>query len=75
MGWRHEISTADFTFIHNNGVSRNGEMKFLDINLTKDSSTSLLLHVVCSAFYLRFLKKTILYSGLKNPYKKSKKQE
>jgi hypothetical protein len=43
-------------------------MEFLDINFTKDSS--LLLHAIHSPFYWRILKKTILFSGLKNPYKK-----
>jgi hypothetical protein len=46
-------------------------MEFLDINLTK----SLLVHAIYSPFYWRILKKTILFSGLKNPYKKSEKQE
>ncbi len=49
------------------------EMEFLDINLTKDSS--LLLHAINSPFYWRILKKTILFSGLKNACKKSAKQE
>ncbi len=44
------------------------EMEFLDINWTKDSS--LLLTVIQSPFYWRILKKTILFSGIKNPYKK-----
>jgi hypothetical protein len=48
-------------------------MKFLDINLAKDSS--LLLHAIHSPFYWRILKKTILFSGYKNPCKKSAKQE
>ncbi len=43
------------------------EMEFLDINLTKDSS--LLLSAIYSPFYWRILRKTILFSGLKNPYK------
>jgi hypothetical protein len=43
-------------------------MEFLDINLTKDSN--LLLHAIHSAFYWRILKKTILFSGFQNPYKK-----
>ncbi len=43
-------------------------MKFLDINLTKDSS--LFLHAIHSPFYWRILEKTILgYSGFKNPGK------
>jgi hypothetical protein len=49
------------------------EMEFLDINLTK--SSSLLLLAIHSAFYWRILKKTILFSGFKIPYKKSWKQE
>jgi hypothetical protein len=49
------------------------EIEFLDISLTKDSS--LLLHVIQSAFYWRILKKIILFSGFKKPYKKSAKQE
>jgi hypothetical protein len=44
------------------------EMEFLNINLTKDSS--LLLHATHSPFYGRILKKTKLFSGFKNPYKK-----
>jgi hypothetical protein len=47
------------------------EMKFLNINLTKWSS--LLLRAFHSSSNV--LKKTILYSGFKNPYKKSAKQE
>ncbi len=41
------------------------EMNFLDINLTKDSI--LLLHAIHSPFYWRNWKKTILFSGCKNP--------
>jgi hypothetical protein len=44
------------------------EIKFLDINLIKGSS--LLLHVIPGPTYWRILKKTILFSDLKNPYKK-----
>ncbi len=45
------------------------EMEFLDISLTKGSS--LLLYAIQSPFYYwRILKKTILFSGFKNPYKK-----
>ncbi len=44
------------------------EMEFLDINLTKD--LSLLLHAVHSPFYRRISKKTILFSGFENHYKK-----
>ncbi len=44
------------------------DMEFLDINLTEDSS--LLLHAIHSSFYLADLKKNILFSGFKNPYKK-----
>ncbi len=44
-------------------------MEFLDINVTKNSS--LLLHAIHSPFYHRRIsKKTILFSGFKNPYKK-----
>ncbi len=43
-------------------------MEFLDINLTEDSS--LLLHAIHSPFYWADLKKTILFSGFKSPYKK-----
>jgi hypothetical protein len=51
-------------------TSKKAETGFLDINLTKDSS--LLLHAIHSLFYCywRILKKTILFSGFKNPYKK-----
>ncbi len=48
-------------------------MEFLDINVTKDSR--LLLYAIHSPFYLRILQETIFYSGFKNPYKKSAKQE
>ncbi len=44
------------------------EMQFLDIILTKDSN--LLLHAIHSLFYWRILKKTKLFSGFQNPYKK-----
>jgi hypothetical protein len=44
------------------------EMKFLEISLTKD--TSLLLHAIQNPFYWQILKKTILYTGFNNPYKK-----
>jgi hypothetical protein len=47
------------------------EMEFLDIN----SIQVLLLHAIHSPLYWRFLKKTILYSGFNNPYKKFSKQE
>ncbi len=40
---------------------------------TKDES--LLLHDIHSAFYWRILKKTVLYSGFNNPYKKYAKQQ
>ncbi len=46
-------------------------MEFLDIILTKDSS--LLLHAFHSLSTGGFLKKTRLYSGFKNTYKKSAK--
>jgi hypothetical protein len=49
------------------------EMKFLDINLTKDSS--LLLHAIHSPFYWRILQETLLYCGLKIHTKKYAKQE
>jgi hypothetical protein len=42
-------------------------MEFLGINLTKDSS--LLLHAIHSHFYWQILKKTMLFSGFKNPFK------
>jgi hypothetical protein len=48
-------------------------MEFLDINVTKNSST--LLRTIHSPFYWRILKKTILFSDFKNPFKKSAKQE
>jgi hypothetical protein len=48
-------------------LTLNPEMKFLDINLTKDSS--LLLHAIHSLSTGLFLKKTRLYSGFKNTYK------
>jgi hypothetical protein len=44
------------------------EMEFLDINLTKDSH--ILLYAIHSPFYRCILKKTILFSGFKNHYKK-----
>jgi hypothetical protein len=44
------------------------EMEFLDISLTKDSS--LLLHAIHSLSTGEILKKTKLYSGFKNSYKK-----
>jgi hypothetical protein len=44
------------------------EVEFLDINLTKDSSR--LLHAVNSPFYRRIFKKTTLFSGFTNSYKK-----
>ncbi len=48
------------------------EMEFLDINLTKDFSL-----LICMLFTVTstggFLKKNILFSGSKNPYKKSAK--
>ncbi len=47
------------------------EMEFLDINWKKD--LRLLLYAIHSPFY--WYKKTILFSGFKNPYKKSAKQE
>ncbi len=49
------------------------KMEFLDINLAKDWSLS--LHAIHSLFTGGFLKKTRLYSGFKNTYKKSLKQE
>jgi hypothetical protein len=49
-------------------------MEFVDMHLTKDSS--LWLRAIHSPFYWRiFLKKTILLSGFKNPYKKIHKHE
>jgi hypothetical protein len=44
------------------------ETEFLDIILSKDSS--LLLHAIHILFYWRTLRKTIVLSGFKNPYKK-----
>jgi hypothetical protein len=44
------------------------EMEFLGISFTKDSS--LLLHAIHSHFYWQVLKKTMLFSGFKNPFKK-----
>ncbi len=46
------------------------EVEFLDINLRAKGS-SLLLHTIHSPFYWRMLKLTILFSGLKNPYKEN----
>jgi hypothetical protein len=43
-------------------------MEFLDINLTKD--TRILLYAIHSPFNRCILKKTILFSGFKNHYKK-----
>ncbi len=40
----------------------------MDINLTKESSP--LFHAIHSTFYWWILKKTMLFSGFKNPYKK-----
>ncbi len=51
----------------------NPEMEFLDINLTKVSS--LLIHAIHSLSTSGFLKRIRLYSGFKNTYKKSAKQE
>ncbi len=48
-------------------------MDFLDISLAKYSS--LLLHAIHNPFFWQILKKTKLFSGFKNPYKKSAKQE
>ncbi len=47
------------------------EKEFLDSNLRKDSS--LLIYAIHSPFYSRILKKTILYSGIKNTYNKIRK--
>ncbi len=44
-------------------------MEFLDINLAKDSMPFTV------PFYWRISKKTILFPGFKNPYRKSAKQE
>jgi hypothetical protein len=55
------------------GTLIHSEMGFLASNLTKDSN--LLLHAIRSPFYCRILKKTILFSGFQDPYKKSAKQE
>jgi hypothetical protein len=43
-------------------------MEFLSINSTKDSS--LLLPDIHSHFYWKVLKKTMLFSGFKIPFKK-----
>ncbi len=48
-------------------------MEFMDIHLMKDSS--ILLHAIHSPFYWRIVKKTILFFGFKNTYKKYAKQE
>jgi hypothetical protein len=49
-------------------------MEFLDINFTKD--LSLMLHAIHSLSTTSgFLKKTRLYSGFKNTFKKSAKRE
>jgi hypothetical protein len=47
---------------------RKPEMEFLNISLTKDAF--LLLYDIHSPFYWRILKKTKLYSGFNNPFKK-----
>ncbi len=47
---------------------KNPEIEFLDINLTKNSIY--LLHAVHSNFCWRIFKKTILFSGFKNPQNK-----
>jgi hypothetical protein len=52
-------------------VTTRPEMEFTDINLTKD--LSLLLYAIHSLFYWRILKKSILFSGFKNPYRKIRK--
>jgi hypothetical protein len=39
----------------------------MDIKLTKDSS--LLIYAIYILFYWRILKKIILFSGFKNPYR------
>jgi hypothetical protein len=49
------------------------EIEFLDLNLTKVSS--LLLNTIHCPFYWRTLKEIMLFSGFKNPYKISTKQE
>jgi hypothetical protein len=48
-------------------------MEFLDISLTKDSS--LLLRAIHSSFYWQILKKTILFYGFENPFKKIREQD
>ena len=48
-------------------LGRYPEMEVLDISLTKDSI--LFPHAAHSPFYWRILKKTILFSSFKNPYK------
>ena len=76
----HKKITVNFTrhnaFFHGQKiciVSATPEMEFLDISLTKDSS--LLLHAIHSPFYWRILKKTMLSSGFKNPYKKNSRNK
>jgi hypothetical protein len=49
------------------------ERECLDISVTKDSR--LLLYAVNSPFYWWILKKVILFTGFKNPHKKSAEQE
>ncbi len=51
------------------GARQRPEMEFLDINITKD--LSLLIHAVHSPFYLRILKKSLLFSGFKISYNKN----
>ncbi len=46
-------------------------MEFLDISLTED--LTLLIHAIPSTFCWGILKKTILFSGFKNSYKKIRK--
>jgi hypothetical protein len=52
-------------------VGSRPELKFHDINLTKDSS--LLIHAIHSPFYWQILKKPIFFSGFNNPYQKKQR--
>jgi hypothetical protein len=62
LGWECNCAVCD-----TGTGSQCTEMEFLDISLTKDSS--LLLH----AIHWQISKKTILFFGFKNPYKKIRK--
>ncbi len=66
LGW---AVTCFFFFIPYLTNYWSPEMEFLDINFKKDSSH--LLHAIHSSFYWRILKKTKLFFGFKNTYKKN----